>query len=580
MLRLVINNEVVDLGEKSSILINEESPVFEKDTIPGGFSFPFELPASPRNRRIFSHPDRIQANGRGGQDFPFHLYIYGGLIGIGTATINKASQTAFTAFLKIGTGDLAGKIEGKKLSDVDWGGQRPWTFKPEFTFPEDDFALFPIYNPNFMDGTGYEGTWQGNKFRLNSYENGDWFNNPGSTMAISPFPFLAYAVKRVFNHFGFVLKENVLATDPDLKKLVIYTNRDISTYEEAVSYRELYYQGYNGMMSRTVPVTTITRVFDNWDLKDCLPDILIKDFILSIRNLFNLAIIIDLQGFVSILKRKDLILSGKALPLTSKAIGKPQITPPDSFSGIKLHWEHDQSDLLFSEGFKDIFQNEALLKEPVAGMEQLADISPTINEIRLVRSLGLYYQYSGEEVDQVMEYSWRVYSNDLQDYKEGENPEELSSKASTLPMIHYQRVLGGSFIRCPQAAQLSNSIIRKEKTPYSLRFLFYHGMMADSNDTLYPYGSSDALDKKGDILPGANLSLRWDGETGLYRQLWKDYLIWWKNRKEVKWMITDPSQLGFSKKYEIDGNHYILKTRNIILGNDGIEPGECEFVLV
>ncbi len=580
MIQLVVYGEPVDLNPNSSISITEESPVFERDSIPGGFSFPFDLPATPKNRRILGHPDRIQGIQRGGGEFPFQLFLDGSLIGAGTANIRKASERMYSAYLQVATGDFAGKISGKKLSDVDFGGPRPWQFKPEFIFPGDDFALFPVYNENFMDDTGYQATWIGNKCRLNSYENGAWFESVNTTMAISPFPFLGYVVSRVFNHFGFVIRESVLATDPDLKKLVLYTNHDISTITTSVTYREIYFQGYNGMMSRTVPVTTITRHFDKWDMKDSMPDMLISDFILAIRNLFNLAIIIDNHGSVSILRRKDLVVSGNAISLAGKAVRQPFITTCSGVTGVSLHWEHDMGDLIFSEGFKDVHENEKLLKDPVRGMDELAALAPTPNEIRLVESLGLYYQYAGEEVEGVMEYCWRKYSIDFQDFKTGSSPEEFTAKASTLPMIHYQRVSGGPFIRCPQAAQKSNSIIRKENTPFSLRFLMYHGMVPDSNGSLYPYGSSDSFDRVGDPLPNSSLSIRWDGASGLFEQSWKDYLSWYKTRKMVTWIITDPTRLEFSKLYEINGNHYLLKNRNLVLRDGKVEPAECEFYLI
>jgi len=572
------------LNENSSINITEESPVFEKDTIPGGFSFPFELPASPRNNRILSHPGRIQSAFQGGFNLPFQLYLDGRLIGTGTATIQKATELSFSAFLQVGTGDFAGKTDGKKLSDVDFGGERTWEFKPEFTFPDDDFALFPIYNENFMDDTQYKDGWKTNKYRLNSHELGTWFTGVNSIMALSPFPFLGYVVNRIFNHFGFVLKENVLTTDPDLKQLVIYNNHDSATFTTTVTTKSKVIMsnrtGVWAPLTVVTKVTTITRSFDTWDLKDFLPDILIKDFILAIRTLFNLAITIDNQGFASIVKRKDLVTSGKSVPLNAKAMGMPLVTISDNTGGVKLHWEHDENDLLFSEGFKDIYTDPKLLRPSVDTIDELTLVDATINEIRLVTSYGLYYQYAGEEVDGVTEYSWKVFSNDFQDFIIGDNPEEYTALASTLPMIHYQRSIGGPIIRCPQAAQLSSSIIRSEPKPCSLRFLFYRGMVADSTGTLYPYGSSDAFDRVGDTLQNANLSLKWQGETGLYNQLWKDYLTWWKKRKVVTWTITDPSLLNFFTVYEIDNNHYILKNRSISLQYEGVQPGECEFYLV
>ncbi|MFA5816668.1 MAG: hypothetical protein WC865_13730 [Bacteroidales bacterium] len=585
MIQLIINNEPVDLNENSSISITEESPVFEKDSIPGGFSFPFELPASPRNNRILSHPGRIQSAFQGGFNLPFQLYLDGRLIGTGTATIQKATSLSYSAFLQLGTGDFAGKTDGKKLSDVDFGGQRTWEFKPEFTYPEDDFALFPIYNENFMDDTQFKDGWKTNQYRLNSHELGTWFTGVNSVMAISPFPYLGYVVNRIFNHFGFVLKENILNTDSDLKQLVIYNNHDSAnlisvTRPVTKTIFGKRNDGAWGYIQRTVIVTTITREFNTWNVKDFLPDMLIKDFILAIRNLFNLAITIDNQGFASIVRRKDLVTSGKSVPLNAKAMGLPLVTISDNTAGVKLHWEHEQNDLLFSEGFKNIYEDPKLLRPPVDTIDELTLIAATINEIRLVKSYGLYYQYSGEEVDGVTEYSWKVFSNDFQDFIIGDKPEEYTALASTLPMIHYQRSIDGPIIRCPQAAQLSSSIIRSTSLSCSLRFLFYRGMVADSIGTLYPYGSSDAFDSAGELLPDASLSLKWQGDTGLYNQLWKDYLTWWKKRKVVTWTITDPSQLDFFTVYEINNNHYILKNRSISLQYEGVLPGDCEFYLV
>ncbi len=597
MFQLLINGEPVDMAPDARISIEEESPVFDKDVIPGGFSFPFDLPVTPRNTRILGHPGRIQSLVQGGLDLPFQLFNDGLFIGAGTAIIQKATDRSYSAFLQVATGDFAGKIVGKKLIDVDFGGSRTWAYKPEYTFPEDDFALFPIYNSEFMKGTQFEAGWATNKCRLNSYEEGLWYDVENSIMAISPFPYLAYVVNRIFNYFGFPIDENILATDPDLKQLVIYNNRDASEFTTTVTEVDKTYAGvyetdpFNGdyildMNGQRIlkvfraKVSTITRGLDTWDLKDFLPDITISDFILAIRNMFNLAFTVTSKGSLLIRKRKDLVKSGKAVSLDAKVIGRPLITMGATVAGVYLRWTHEENDLLFSEEFKDIYADPLLLKPSVNTMDELEEIVPTINEIRLITTYGQYYQYSGEEVDGVTTYSWKFFSNDFQDFKIGENPEEFTAKASTLPMIHYQRLTGGPFIRCPEAKQLSASILRSTSLPCSLRLLFYRGMIDDSLGTSYPYGSSDAFDLNGALLPGATLSLKWDGATGLYNQLWKDYLTWWNTRKVVTWTIIDPSILDFFTVYAIENNHYLLKKRSLSISAKGPQPGDCEFYLI
>jgi hypothetical protein len=585
MLELLINGEAVDLLPEATISIEEESPVFEKDSIPGGFSFPFDLPVNPRNNRILGHAGRIQSARQGGVDLPFQFFNNGRLFATGTLTVQKASHNIYSAFLTVGSGDFAGKIAGKKLSDVDFGGIRVWEFKPEYTYPEDDFALFPVYNPVFMDNTEYKTLWGYYSNRLNSYEYNSWYYPaPGSIIAISPFPFVAYVLKTIFNQFGFQVNDSVFDTDPDLNSLVIYTNRDLATYVPLVTIiNTIVFDTRSGEWAphnQPSKSSTMTPAFDSWNLKDFLPDMLISDFILAIRNLFNLSITIDNQGAVSIRKRNDLLTSENIETLDSKVSAKPLVTMVTPADGVYLKWEHEPNDTLFSDGFKDVYSEPTLLGLPVDTIVELENLDPKINDIRLIKTYAQYYQYSGKEVDGVTTYKWKFFSNDFQNLKIGNGKEEFTSKSSTLPMFQYKRLDDGPTIRCPHAEQLSSSILRSESLPCSLRFLFYRGMVEDSNGTLYPYGSSDAFGPNGAKLSNASLSLRWDSNTGLYNQLWKDYLTWWSQRKMVTWTIADPSALNFTTIYAINGNQYLLKKRGYSIKSDGVQPGECEFYLI
>ncbi len=582
MFQLLINGEAVDLSPNSSISIDEESPIFNQDDIPGGFSFPFELPTTPKNNRILGFAGRVQSRSQGGKDSPFQLFNNGRYIGSGTATVQKATDLAYSAFLQVSTGSFAGKITGKKMSDLNLGGVREWIFKPEFVYPKDDFALFPIYNTDFLKGTEFDGSFVFRHYPLNHWIDGDWYQEEGIIFAVTPFPYLAYVIQRVFENFNIQLEENILATDPDFKGLCIYNNHDSAklTYVTTPVTKFGYDNTTGTWHTFTVNTRTISRGLDTFNLVDHLPDMLISDFILSIRNMFNLAFVVTPRGTVRIKKRQDLIAVGSPVSLADKYIGRPLVTVSTDVKGVYLRWTHEGNDLLFSEGFKDIFDHSDLIFPSVPNIAALHALVPTANEIRLVENWHQYFQFAPETVDGVTTYSWILYSNDFQDMKIGTDPEEFTTQASTLPMIHYQRIPEGCYIRCPQAQQQSSSIIRTDSLPCTLRLLFYRGMTEDSNGDLYPYGSSDAFDPDGNLWPGASLSLKWQGETGLYEQLWKGYLEWWKTRKSVTWTILDPSILDFMTIYEIESNHYILKRRTLTIESQGPVPGDCEFYLV
>jgi hypothetical protein len=150
-------------------------------------------------------------------------------------------------------------------------------------------------------------------------------------------------------------------------------------------------------------------------------------------------------------------------------------------------------------------------------------------------------------------------------------------------MEPYQRGEGYPSMRIPRTDQLRNSIEVSTYNPFTCRLLFYRGMQTDSNNDPYPMGSNDNLDRTGNLLSGKTLTLKWDGDYGLfglYQILWRRYLTWWMNRVQVSWTIKDPSALRFDQIYGIQGNHFVLKQRSVTFTDRGVEPEECEFYLV
>lgn len=583
MLFLKVNNESLDLTSGAVISINEESPVFEKDSIPGGFAFPFDLPVTSCNRRILGFPDRIEKAGLMSIEQDFELYHSGQIRATGTIHIKEADQS-YRAYLTVGSGDFASKVKDKKLQDLSLGGERTWAFKPEFKYPDDDFTIFPVFNPTFMVDTYKEGSFESGLFRINAYENGAFYNNQLHAFAVTPFPFLGYVIKELFTELGFQIVENCIELDPDLRDLVLYSTKDITSLIQTTEVVEVFLgiDEFGREMYEYQEVTTVERGLDKFRLSDCVPEMTIKDFILWLRNRFNLAFVFDRYNRVKIIKRQDLVLSHPAMDITDQAIGSPKVIAIEKPEGFALKWEHDPDDDLFSdENFQKIDDFLSYLKEPVANTGELSGLEPEINEIRLVESLGYYYRYAKFELPAGgWRYQWQQWSIGFQNYLEGEMEEVFSTGFSTLRMLKYQRELAGPTIRCPWAEQKGNTMEREEPQPFSPRLLFYRGMIYNSQDDLEPMGSNDNFTYWGNKISGKNLILKWDGEYGIYNQLWKDYLTWWLNRKQVNWMIKDPSVLEFNQKYAIDRSHYLLKKRTIHFSTHEITPGECEWYLV
>ena len=582
MFQLLINGEAVDLSPDSSITIDEESPIFEKDTIPGGYSFPFNLPITPRNRRILGFPERIEKAGVMSTEKPYQLFYDGILRSSGTIIITEASDN-YKANLMVGSGDLASKIKDKKLKDLDLGGVRTWVWKTEYKYPDDDFALFPVHNTIFLQDNIYGDSYIANNYRLNAYADGAFYQDPEEIFAISPYPFLAYIIRRIMGQYGFQIKTNVLESNKDFRDLVIYHNYDITETVETTETEEVFMgkDEFGNELYGTMVKYTVGRTVTTFDLIKCLPDMLISDFLISIRNLLNIAFVFDSQDHVSIIQRQDYLLKLADKDITNEAVGIPKLQAIAPVSGFKLSWNHDENDTIFKDGFKKIDDVLDLVKDPVLDFTVLAGITPTLNEIRFVQIMDAYFQYA--QIGDTNQFQWAKFSFGFQNYLSGLMQEVFETKFSTLIMETWQRLTGGPSIRLPHTEQLCNSITRAVYQPFSPRLLFYRGMQLDSNGDPFPMGSNDNMDSAGNLLTGKYLCLKWEGNygfSGLYQVLWRGYLNWWVGRKWIYWTIKDPSTLSFAEKYAIDGKQYLLKKRTINFTQEGITPGECEFYLV
>lgn len=579
MLDLKIAGESVDLYPDATITIDEESPVFEKDTIPGGYSFPFTLPITPRNRRILGFPERIEKAGAMTRELPFELFFMGRLRLSGTVSVTEV-EDEYRAYLQVSNGDLNSRLKDLKLKDLDLGGTRTWEWKTEYNRRTDDFALFPVYNPEFGKYTT-DPAFANNKYRLNSFESGAFYHVDETHYVICPFPFLTYIIQQIFKHLELQVIENILASDPDFQDLVLYTNFDITSQSIAYNMEEVVIgtDVFGNDITQQVNVGSNFRVQDEWNMADLMPDMLVSDFLKSLRNKLNLAVIVEAGGKVRIVKRTNLVNQAFTRNITEKVTGSPSIlsiTPPD---GFKLSQIQDTTDLLFKDFWQDIEPVISYLKDPVANTAELGALEPTINEIRLVQSLNKYYRYQKQNTG-TWYYGWQEFSLPYQNYLSGNREETFESAFSTLDMVDYQRVIGGPFIRMPYTKQQGNCSEAPEYTDFKARLLLYRGLLNDSTNNPTPSGSNDNLDREGNVLAGKNLTLSYEGAYGLYEQLWKDYIAWWMNRKQVNWMVKNPDELQFNEKYAIDGKHYLLKKRTINLGVNSIEPSLCEFYLV
>jgi hypothetical protein len=96
----------------------------------------------------------------------------------------------------------------------------------------------------------------------------------------------------------------------------------------------------------------------------------------------------------------------------------------------------------------------------------------------------------------------------------------------------------------------------------------------------YPLGTNDVYNAFGDKIPEANLSLKWDGEYGIYEKYAKTYVRWFNEEANPITMVFQPTVedlfMDFSEKKRINGINYLIDEIRGEIKDDIIMPAEAD----
>jgi hypothetical protein len=124
-MQIKIGNSVIPATPGTSLPLVLRSPIFipEDGKIPGSYIFNTSFPASDVLRSEFNQAQRIQRHGRATAELPY-LITAGSLRYQGNCIVTLADAEQFEIAFKVDNGELAGKLFGKTLKDLDLGGER------------------------------------------------------------------------------------------------------------------------------------------------------------------------------------------------------------------------------------------------------------------------------------------------------------------------------------------------------------------------------------------------------------------------------------------------------------------------
>ena len=444
-------------------------------------------------------------------------------------------------------------------------------------YPTTDFALFPVENPEVFanwDDDFYSidnlsiKTLYAQYFKVINYYKDDCFPimlsgilegvDYSAGNIITPFPYLAYLIKRIAYHFNLKIENNPF--ENELKYVVL-----INHFCE------------NEFLSDNTKLITPKQGFN---LQDHVPDMTIYDFLKNLCNLFGLGYEVNNERSTIAFNFLDDIIKNKEFEdISHLVVDEIQVIESD-VKGAKIMYKVPTNDKYFSnvndlEGlvFKGILNTYFDLPNP-----------GTLNDCYFVKLSNAYYAWKYNP--DTYQFGWVIHSYNYIRVKEiGEDQKEISPELVPVMMKY---VIKDDTLGAPEGRQwlipASHQAGRFEGAPETFQtkwqglLSYYHGMFPSYPSGTYPFGSPDIYDLWGNPIPGLELSLKLDGENGIYEKKWKRYLEWRSTAIPVRVKIIPDRKflqnLLFSKKKMINGVKYLLVEFRGNISKDGPKVAE------
>lgn len=642
MLSLQLSSGYIDIGDISlSLVLN--SPLFREND--GSCVMNATLPNSDKLRQLLGLTHRVNNNVLPAeQDVTLGwngLYFLTGILSVVEATERTVEIT-----IGVSKGDFYSRVKDKSLRDLTLGGERHHAGLYDTTvgsiahvagtqYPTYDFAIFPVYNEIFsdpmdeFDGIGEE-----------LYQN-SWHLSPGGGHYVgsfaTPFPYLVYVMKQIFEEEGFDVTENILYDDQELRKLCIY----------------------NPIMGRYAG--------PDWYfyLSEHLPDINIPDFLQEIQKYLGLRIFIDNNTKQVKIKLLNDIITDKNYLSITKGISNIIINHKDAKQGFKFTIKGKGDDDYYTTRVSEILKDSNKLS-PVATFANLVSPSSvSASSVCLVIDENVYYKIN---VDSGV-YSWVFFCENINtEYSEGiisdENKiENIESSITPLLMINefieknaltdtsspvnqfaeviywvyaepnyggriiwngelYVAILDPSYTGGPistgkmvkitsispymyggpfgdnPVGEVYVTLAHKALMPrvamkgrirtyynekfkeFGIHLMFNHGLQPLTDYGDYPLGGSDIYDFNGDQITGTYFNLFLDKDNiGIINTFYKTFAYYIQNiAKSVTFTkdftIVDLKNLFFDRKLNEDGSNYFLDQVKVTFTDGEIKTEE------
>lgn len=574
----------MDLLPGTVMELEEENPFLQLgNEIEGQYSLPLTAPLTDKNMRLLGNPNLLQikkpTTGIEADLFTEGVQHSRGQIKIeaGSSNINQPQRGSISIYYLFGVSDFYKLVEGKKLSDINYGAdyvkpmshellgtdiQNPdyfWGFMNQvmndgtpFTH---EFAIFPVINEadpgyrvgkdfdyNMLNSMGIRDSNQNSVLNYRSYGRAVWFNN------VCPFPYLRFVLDKVFQHFGWTIQGTIL-NDSDFRKIVILHNRNIP-YEENLA----------------APYPDVV-----FNMRDHVPRVSVSSFLIGLQNRFGWWFDFDFRKKVCTIKaRNDILKTRTPKDYTLKAAA--QFSFNNNVNG-KVYALREAG------GFEKPDFSRLTNMGVIYNQFQLpAAAADKANQLYFVAGENAWY--ACENVDEVFE--WTKLADNTYDHGPAGHNEEITTiclaTGSEFLEIISDLELGVFASPNPTGRYFSVPVANLSDDSETFYLCYHHAKGQSVNNTGLPNFSVCQSGAGCESLTGVQLatkSLSFEyidsigDDRGLYKNNWEYFLNLLKQTEEVTipidFNITDLLNLSYTDTLLIRNVEYFIKNPHIIL---------------
>jgi len=595
MIGIKIKETFLDIYDKTTIGFELLSPLYfgdDVDVIQGSYSFPINIPLTPRNRVVLEYPDIIENDAPFLKNEPCEIWSNGTPLFKGLGFVKGSSDFEASFYILIDSLSTLKTIDLNKLplGTANLGADQAAVLASvkRTTIYPDEYAhiFFPVWNPYFYDDKSSLG-FAHDTFQ-NPYLNASHVFTAGTVSddyIFTPFLKLNYLLNVMFTSQGFGVVNKWQITH-ELRQLVLYNNFSIAI---------------NGFINPAV------------DYTNHISNTKASEFLRKLKGLFNLGIFANyFKQQTEIIPAKDLLTRPVKHDWTKVTEHTYNKTQEDNFAEQFCYADQQNTivpdltklPVVLSPTFPADVDVEAIYyvsaierfiyHKPIVGAIPAINIHVTIDDC-----FDIYTDHPNTNTDNYDLYKSSRRSDVLRTYPNG---------LRTLPSC---RVFFGStsgvpgYIPCINHKGYSDD----PKVPMEDYLLFYRGIRGDYTvPWSYPVASSELTDMTGanfqvgwaatGVAAPANTdppedslySLHWKDEdmsqldTGLFRAWWKAWLDMLKNAKFVQRRIflseADIVNFSFKDKVRIGNMDYFVQRIRVNLTNSGLQPCEASLVSV